>query len=175
MAFAQANGLQAGVISDMGEWIQFTTTVAHANALFNADYQTFVHARTAKTLTRTLAYSLPDALVGHVDTIIPTTSFDVDNGHVLPRRKLGDAPTKRATMASCDDFITPACLQVGVGRYARGIPDMTSHLQALYGIPLTPATDKNVTLLVTGYVDQWPQTHDLIVRTFSTCRNYIEP
>jgi tripeptidyl-peptidase-1 len=114
MAFAKANGLRASIISDMGEWVQFTTTVEHANSLFKANYQTFSHVQTSKTLTRTLAYSLPEALVGHVDTIIPTTSFDMPNGRILPQRVLSKSPTKRDVPASWYNTITPSYLQASV-------------------------------------------------------------
>jgi tripeptidyl-peptidase-1 len=93
----------------MGDWVQFTTTVEHANTLFNASYQTFVHQGTSQTLTRTLSYSLPQALVGHVNTVLPTTSFDVQNARLIPAPK---QPVKRAVPGSCNNTITPPCLQV---------------------------------------------------------------
>jgi tripeptidyl-peptidase-1 len=108
-SFAQANGLQVSA-SPMGDWVQFTTTVEHANALFNASYQTFVHQTTSQMLTRTLSYSLPQALVGHVSTVLPTTSFDaVQSARLVPARK---QPVKRAIASSCNDTITPSCLLV---------------------------------------------------------------
>jgi tripeptidyl-peptidase-1 len=93
----------------MGEWVQFTTTVEHANKLFNASYQTFVHQSTSQTLNRTLSYSLPQALVGHVNTVLPTTSFDVQGIRPISAPKQS---TKRAIPATCNDTITPSCLQV---------------------------------------------------------------
>jgi tripeptidyl-peptidase-1 len=94
----------------MGDWVQFTTTVEHANALFNASYQTFVHQETSQMLTRTLSYSLPQALVGHVSTVLPTTSFDaMQSARLVPARK---QPVKRAIASSCNDTITPSCLLV---------------------------------------------------------------
>jgi tripeptidyl-peptidase-1 len=108
-SFAKANGLQFSV-SPMGEWVQFTTTVERANALFNASYQTFVHQSTSKTLTRTLSYSLPQALVGHVNTVLPTTSFDLQNTGPISAPKQS---TKRANVpVSCNTTITPSCLMV---------------------------------------------------------------
>jgi hypothetical protein len=108
-SFAQANGLQVSA-SPMGDWVQFTTTVEHANALFNASYQTFLHQSTSQMLTRTLSYSLPQALVGHVSTVLPTTSFDaMQSARLVPARK---QPVKREIASSCNDTITPSCLLV---------------------------------------------------------------
>ncbi|KAJ7077034.1 peptidase S8/S53 domain-containing protein [Mycena epipterygia] len=55
---------------------------------------------------------------------------------------------KRGPAASCNSslvsgIVTPTCLQ------------------ELYGIPPTPATEKNNALLVTGYKEEWAQTADL--------------
>jgi tripeptidyl-peptidase-1 len=107
-SFAQENGLRISA-SPMGDWVQFTTTVEHANALFNASYQTFVHQGTSQTLTRTLSYSLPQALVGHVKTVLPTTSFDARSPRFIPTPK---QQAKRVIASSCNNTITPTCLQV---------------------------------------------------------------
>jgi tripeptidyl-peptidase-1 len=114
-SFARANGLQLSA-SPMGDWVQFTTTVEHANTLFNASYQTFVHEGTSQTLTRTLSYSLPQALVGHVNTVLPTTSFDVQSARLTPAPK---QPVNRAIPASCNNTITPSCLQVRYHLFSR--------------------------------------------------------
>jgi len=72
-----------------------------------------------------------------------------NNDYKLDDGPDNDKPVKSAAPASCNVImggtITPACLQ------------------ELYGIPRTPATQKSNTLLVTGYVDQFPQRSDLAV------------
>jgi tripeptidyl-peptidase-1 len=116
-SFAQANELQVSA-SSMGDWVQFTTTVEHANALFNASYQTFVHQGTSQTLTRTLSYSLPQALVGHVNTVLPTTSFDAQSARLIPKPK---QPVKRdVRSAPCNSTITPSCIQVSPSLFSVG-------------------------------------------------------
>ena len=47
--------------------------VAHANALFAANYAMFVHEDTNTTMLRTLSYSLPDYLHDHIRFVYPTT------------------------------------------------------------------------------------------------------
>jgi tripeptidyl-peptidase-1 len=141
-AFALANHITSTTISPAGEWVEFTTTIARANAIFAASYQTYKHADTSATLTRTLAYSLPDALVGHVDTVLPTTSFDAPDVRLAP---IPMAPRAAGVPASCNSTITPKCLE------------------ALYQFPSTPARDLKNTLLVTAYQGQYAEQADLSV------------
>ncbi|KAJ6482716.1 subtilisin-like protein [Mycena sanguinolenta] len=148
-AFTSTNGLQPTVISPNGDWVSVTLPVSQANELFGAQFQEFTHPSLDNTITRTVSVSLPEELIGHVDVVHPTTDFSLPAASarmrlVSPRRKRS---TKRQD-ASCDTsdgngVITPACLQ------------------ALYGIPVTPATQANNTLAVTGYDGEWPQTSDL--------------
>jgi tripeptidyl-peptidase I len=115
-AFATANGLAISSLADTSEWIEFTTTVAHANTLFGADYQHYTHAASGATLTRTLAYSLPTELAGHVDTLTPATGFDIG----LSLKPRSQSMSHTATPANCNVLspnasITPKCLQVSIG------------------------------------------------------------
>lgn len=61
----------------------------------------------------------------------------------------------RAVPASCASTVTPACLQ------------------ALYGIPTTPATQSSNTLAVTGFISQWANQADLktFLQTYRTDMN----
>jgi tripeptidyl-peptidase I len=119
-SFAKANGLSVSALSDTNEWLEFTTTVGQANSLFGASYQSYLHLATGSSLTRTLAYSLPKELVGHVDTVTPATGFEIDSRFVSDFQ-----PLKRATKtpASCNTLapnssITPTCLQVNAGPFS---------------------------------------------------------
>ena len=95
---------------------------------------------------------LPSQLVGHVDVIHPTTSFEDPNMRLTPvvGVPVGRGSSKRDIPASCNSTITPSCLQ------------------DIYGIPAAPATQKSNTLLVTAYVQQFAQKADLTVRNPST-------
>ncbi|EIN11974.1 subtilisin-like protein [Punctularia strigosozonata HHB-11173 SS5] len=140
--FAQDNGLETSVISPNGDWVSFTTTVGHANTLFGASFQTFTHGSIAEPLVRTLSVSLPSELVGHVDTIHPTTSFGEPDARLTPMDFV--TVEKRAVSASCNSTITPVCLQ------------------QLYGIPAIPAAaDQRNILLVTGYVQEFAEIADI--------------
>ncbi|KAF7363118.1 Family S53 protease-like protein [Mycena venus] len=143
--FASAHGLNATVISPHEDWVSITLPVSQANDLFAAQFEVYSHPSMSNTITRTLSVSLPAELVGHVQVIHPTTAF------VKPGGRMGSTTgyvqhKKRAVSCNtslADGIITPACLQ------------------SIYGIPATPATQSNNTLLVTAYVDQFAQKADL--------------
>ncbi|KAJ6450427.1 family S53 protease-like protein [Mycena vitilis] len=146
-AFASANGLKPTVISPNGDWVSITLPVSQANDLFAAQFEVFSHPSLAGNIMRTLSVSLPSELVGHVDVVHPTTEFVEPDTRLAPVTSF--SRDKRATPSpSCDSSvatgtITPACLQ------------------ALYGIPTTPATESSNKLLVTAYEDQFAQNADL--------------
>ena len=144
-AFVKANNLQTADVSPNGEWVSLTTTVGQANALFGAKFETFTHAEMSEPIVRTLSVSLPSELVGHVDVVHPTTSFEDPNVRLSPITATVD---KRAIPAACNSTITPTCLQ------------------DIYGIPAAPATEKSNTLLVTAYVQEFAQTADPKVSNF---------
>lgn len=143
-AFAEANNLNMTSTSPNGDWVSFTMTVGHANALFGANYETFARESMSQPIVRTLSVSLPSDLVGHVDVVHPSTSFADPSVRLTPI----DTPTmvnKRAVPGSCNSTITPSCLQ------------------ELYGIPTTPATEQSNTLLVTAYQGESVQNADVEV------------
>jgi tripeptidyl-peptidase-1 len=105
--------------------MELTTTVEHVNSLFGASYQTYSHLSTGTTLTRTLAYSLPKELVGHVDMVTPSTGFEMQSrSHTL-------APHVKHAAPHCDTsaphgYITPKCLQVRL--YAEYVLDYGANM-----------------------------------------------
>ncbi|KAF8134034.1 Pro-kumamolisin, activation domain-containing protein [Mycena galopus ATCC 62051] len=151
-AFTSRNNLTSTAISSNEDWVSISLPVSRANQLFGAQFELFSHPSLANNLTRTLSVSLPSELVGHVDVIHPTTAFHYPKTRRLQLVKSDRQLEKRAGSppVSCNTSIpsnvmTPACLQ------------------ALYGIPTAPATQANNTILVTGYVSQWPEMIDLAV------------
>ncbi|TRM66566.1 peptidase S8/S53 domain-containing protein [Schizophyllum amplum] len=143
-----------GITFDIGgsydNWVTFSVPVSKANELLDASYETFLHTPTDSSQVRTLAYSLPEALTGHVDAVYPTTSI-VKPRIPGPVRVFAAPPslvadvnvTADAVPASCNSTVTPTCLQ------------------ALYGIPATPATQSSNHLGVSGYIRQYAQESDL--------------
>jgi tripeptidyl-peptidase-1 len=68
-----AHNLTAQPIRGYGDWLGLTTTVAHASALFAADLSVFKHLGTGATQVRTLQYSIPAGLKGHLEVAHPLT------------------------------------------------------------------------------------------------------
>lgn len=66
------NNLEATTISPAGDWISFQIPVGQAEGLLNANFSTFTHLKTGDTAIRTLSYSIPTVLKGHVDLVHPT-------------------------------------------------------------------------------------------------------
>lgn len=146
-SFARAYNLTTANVSPYGDWLSLATTVGEANTLFGTRFETFTHPAMSQPLVRTLSVSLPSELAGHVDVVHPTTSFEDPDARLTPLaagRVGGDKP-RRDVPQSCSTTITPACLQ------------------ALYGIPTTPATEPSNSLFVTAYDFQYAEFLDVSV------------
>ena len=151
-AWLKENGITAKSASAAGDWLSFEVPVRKANELFDADFSVFKHDDTGIEAVRTLSYSIPAELEGHLDLVHPTVTFPNPNAH-LP---VFQAPVKntdavqnlsaRAMPSSCSSTITPACLQ------------------ALYNIPSDAATQSSNKLAVTGFIEQYANQGDLAVR-----------
>lgn len=68
------NDLTAKALSPAGDWISIQVPVSKANDLFNTNFTVFKHTGTGAQTIRTLAYSLPESLRGHIDLVHPTVS-----------------------------------------------------------------------------------------------------
>ncbi|KAI0769638.1 family S53 protease [Trametes elegans] len=147
------NDIEAKTISPAGDWLSFTIPVSKANELLDADFSVFTHEETGQTSVRTLAYSIPADLKEHVELVHPTITFPNPFARLPamvspPKIKTAVNITSDAVPASCSETITPACLQ------------------ALYGIPTTPAKVSSNKLAVSGFIEQFANEADL--RTFLT-------
>ncbi|KAI0827003.1 subtilisin-like protein [Trametes gibbosa] len=132
----QENGLTAKTMSPAGDWLNINVPATKANELFNTSFSIFRHDTGVESV-RTLAYSLPGALQGHVDLVHPTVSFPDPRSRHAASSKVTRVVSRVVSLDSgldslCSNGTTPPCLQ------------------ALYGIPTAPAVNKNNTLGVTG-------------------------
>ncbi|CDO74350.1 hypothetical protein BN946_scf184645.g6 [Trametes cinnabarina] len=147
------NDIEAKTISPAGDWLSFAIPVSKANVLLDTEFSVFTHEETGKTSIRTLAYSIPADLKGHIDLVHPTITFPNPFARLPamvmpPKVKPAVNITSDAVPASCSSTITPACLQV------------------LYGIPTTPAKVSSNQLGVSGFIEQFANEADL--KTFLT-------
>ncbi|EMD37175.1 hypothetical protein CERSUDRAFT_74157 [Gelatoporia subvermispora B] len=77
------NGVNATTMNPAGDWLSITVPASKANELFNADFTIFTHESTGKQAIRTLAYSIPADLKGHIDFVHPFRSADLERGDKL--------------------------------------------------------------------------------------------
>ncbi|KZV68851.1 family S53 protease [Peniophora sp. CONT] len=148
-AFLSEHGLSATPVTSAGDVLTVDVTVEQANALLDTEYYTFKSADTGAPAIRTLEYSVPASLKGHIAYIHPTTSFPISAKSGVHLVKTLDEPMTSSTdpvNASCAEIITPKCIQ------------------QLYGLPTTPATsiaNPNDSITVTAYSSQYAQREDL--------------
>jgi tripeptidyl-peptidase I len=72
--FLISNGIKATTLSPAGEWLGFSVPVNKANEMFDADFSVYKHISTGEESIRTLSYSIPSSLQGHLDVVHPTTT-----------------------------------------------------------------------------------------------------
>ena len=142
------HGISASAITPAGDWLSISVPVSKANELFDAEFGVFTHSSTGKQAVRTLKYSIPADLEGHLDFVHPTISFPNPNGHLpVISSPSPNANSKVAPLATCSTTaVTPGCIQT------------------LYGIPTTLATQTSNVLGVSGFIDQFANQADLTVR-----------
>ena len=73
-AWLTENDVAATSISAAGDWLAFEVPVSKANELFDADFSIYTHDSTGMEAVRTLAYSIPAELQGHLELVHPTVT-----------------------------------------------------------------------------------------------------
>ncbi|TFK55131.1 family S53 protease-like protein [Heliocybe sulcata] len=136
----KSNNITTTKDTPAGDWLSFSIPVSQANELFDADFTTFTHQSTGKQAIRTLSYSIPQSLQGHIELIRPTVSFPTPKAPVFQVPRPVHA---NVSAASCSGGITPACLQ------------------SLYGIPTTSTSQSSNKIGVSGFIDQYANEADL--------------
>ncbi|KAH9053312.1 subtilisin-like protein [Lactarius vividus] len=139
-----------------GNWLTLTgVSVSKANDLLGASYQLYRHTKTKDIIIRTVSYSLPAALHGHVQTVAPTTYFASPRmSWQTPRMLYGGAAAGQVNATSGD--LMAALL-------GRADDDVTPpFLRWLYNsVNYVPtATDRNV-LGIAGFSQEYPNPGDL--------------
>ncbi|CDO72790.1 hypothetical protein BN946_scf184994.g43 [Trametes cinnabarina] len=161
-AWLAKHNVTASTISPAGDWLSMQIPVAKANAMLSTQFCEYVHVKTNTSIIRTLSFSIPDTVKGHLAAIHPTTSFveprvsraEIELLH-LPRAgdgtqtslKPSDRPKAQPTEVtavdgSCKSEITPQCLQT------------------IYNIPTAPATGRS-NLSVATFAQEFATPSDL--------------
>ncbi|KAH6660927.1 peptidase S8/S53 domain-containing protein [Truncatella angustata] len=137
-------------ISTRGNTIIVKATISQAEKLLEADYNTYTNAETGEQVVRTLAYSIPESLNGHVSMIQPTTFFGFRStvSEVAPASEPKSAFEIEAVAATCTSGVTPECLS------------------NLYNFASSTASQSNGLIGIAGFLEQHPSQSDL--KTFLT-------
>ncbi|KAH8983954.1 peptidase S8/S53 domain-containing protein [Lactarius hatsudake] len=122
-------------------------TVSQANDLLGASYQLYTHTKTNETIVRTLGYSLPVVLHGHVQTVAPTTFFS------SPLTQWQTSRTRSGV----------AAVRPGKSPSRRDDADVTlASLRWLYStVAYVPSAMDRNKVGVTGYNQEYPSPADL--------------
>ncbi|KAJ5633289.1 hypothetical protein N7490_009628 [Penicillium lividum] len=119
--------VDAGItnIEQDADWMKFFTTVETANKLLDANFQYYVSNGKHVESLRTLEYSVPDALVDHINMITPTVRFGqmhANRATMHGKKKAASEAFRKAShyvSTDCNSAITPQCLKdlYSVGDY----------------------------------------------------------
>ena len=71
-AWLAENDITATAATSTSSWLSLEVPVSKANELFDADFAIYTHEATGKEAVRTLSYSIPADLQGHIDLVHPT-------------------------------------------------------------------------------------------------------
>ncbi|KAJ5486893.1 hypothetical protein N7530_001193 [Penicillium desertorum] len=112
-------------IEQDADWMTFYTTVETANELLAANFQFYANSAKHIERLRTLQYSVPEALMPHINMIQPTTRFGqlrVQGAILHTQVKETDEAFRSNAMSTspdCNSIITPQCLKdmYNVGDY----------------------------------------------------------
>ena len=138
------------------DWITVTVSVVQAEAMLGTKYNVYHHPKSSEYVVRTMGYSLPSALHGHVDVVAPTTYFGTmrsmrATSHLQPEIKPLGSNVEAKRDSICGAIVTPSCLR-------------TLYNTATY----TPAATNQNTLGVVGYSNQYGNHADLQVKVIIT-------
>ncbi|KAH9029295.1 subtilisin-like protein [Lactarius deliciosus] len=132
--------------------------VSQANDLLGASYRLYTHTKTNETIVRTLGYSLPVVLHGHVQTVAPTTFFSSPlTQWQRPRKRSGVAAVEPGKSPSGEPVTMPPSRRDG--DYVGVTPAFLRWLYSTFAY-VPSATDRNV-VGVTGYKEEYSSLADL--------------
>ncbi|KAH9044099.1 subtilisin-like protein [Lactarius deliciosus] len=130
-------------------------SVSQANDLLGASYQLYTHTKTNETIIRTLGYSLPVVLDGHVQTVAPTTFFSSPLTQWL-------TPLKHSDVAAVGPGKSPLGRPTTMPLNRRTTDVTPAFLRWLYNtFAYVPSAMDRSVVGVTGYSGEYPNLVDL--------------
>ena len=68
------SGIAAQTVTSAGDWISAKVPLEKANAMLDADFKQYSHTDSNTSIIRTLSYSIPANLKGHLEFVHPATT-----------------------------------------------------------------------------------------------------
>lgn len=140
----QTTGVES--VEEDADWVTFKTTVGIANKMLDTKFAWYVSEEPKpRRILRTLEYSVPDDVAGHINLVQPTTRF----GGIRPNHETGsqifeiDLAAEAAAVDNCDALITPACLK------------------SFYGIDYKADPKSGSKVAFSSYLEQYARYSDL--------------
>ncbi|KAH9035676.1 subtilisin-like protein [Lactarius hengduanensis] len=140
-----------------GNWLKVIgvpVPQAQANDILGASYQLYQHVKMNNTVLRTVSYSLPDVLHGHIQTVVPTTYFGSPRTQWNESRFGPHGVAAARANAGSEELVTTSP--------NRGLVFTPSYLRWLYKrLGYVPtAVDRNA-IGIASYMMQYPSPQDL--------------
>lgn len=73
-AWLKQHDIDATPLTPSGDWLSFQVPVSKANGIFEAEFNVYTHDDTGRQTIRTMSYSIPQELQGHLTVVYPTTT-----------------------------------------------------------------------------------------------------
>ncbi|KAI1783842.1 Pro-kumamolisin, activation domain-containing protein [Ganoderma leucocontextum] len=149
------NRITAKTISATGDWLSFEVPVSTANELFDTEFSIFKHNDTGMEAVRTLSYSIPAELQGHLDLVHPTVTFPNPKGHLpvfqapaiynIPSDAVTQSSNQLAVTGYIEQYANQDDLATFLNEYRTDISsDTTFTLQTLDGGSNTQDSDAGI-------------------------------
>ncbi|KAF8260175.1 subtilisin-like protein [Lactarius quietus] len=137
-----------------GNWLAVVNlSLSQANAMLGASYQLYQHVETNDFIVRTISYSLPEALHGHIETVMPTTFFaSALTEGMKPRMQPGTTVEARTPTGPGEPILSHESDRYVEPAFLRWLYKTSGYVPA--------AADRNM-VGVGGYNGQYPSPQDL--------------
>ncbi|KAF7534263.1 hypothetical protein G7054_g6365 [Neopestalotiopsis clavispora] len=120
-------------VSSRGNAVIVTASVSEIEQLLAAEYNAYTNSETGEQIVRTLEYSLPESLDGHVRMVQPTNFFGF-----------------RSFLSSDDEVEAAAAVAI-----------TPAELSTLYNFASSTDAQSNGRMGIAGFLEQWPSKSDL--------------
>lgn len=131
LSWLAASGVKQSDVEDDGEWINFYAPISLAQTMLNTTFHVYGHEVAESQRIRTLQYSVPANVSGHIHMIQPTTRFGqlrAAQPRITPEEQArvdfsakpgSSRGSSGSKMVGCHDSVKPKCLRAlyNIGDY----------------------------------------------------------